>query len=191
MWVKHCFSVSSSWFSVLNFEGNERIITNKVLNDLILASAVEVKNDEFWDYDRQVDLESFNVKTLYDTLSKQSRSVTQTIGKHKDEMKQSYQRMANQSESLKGLWAAKMNLSGKCSLATQEDLASYETKLEDLEIELERRKEVGRRFAAILEQQTTLMTDDEKGRENHQVINLLQKNFGKENINLIPQKCAL
>lgn len=63
---------------------------------------MEVKNDEFWDYDRQVDLEGFSTKQLYDTLSKQSRGVTQTIGQHKDNVKQMYQRIANQSESLKG-----------------------------------------------------------------------------------------
>ena len=63
---------------------------------------MEVKNDEFWDYDRQVDLEGFSTKQLYDTLSKQSRGVTQSIGQHKDNVKQMYQRIANQSESLKG-----------------------------------------------------------------------------------------
>ena len=50
------------------------------------ADAIETKEDEFWDYDKQVDLEAFNSRTLYDTLSKQSRAVTQTIGKHKDEV---------------------------------------------------------------------------------------------------------
>ena len=53
--------------------------------------------------------------------------------------------VANQNQSLKGLWAAKLNLEGRASLATPEDLALYETKLEELEIELERRKQVGHR----------------------------------------------
>lgn len=179
-----------------------------------IANTIETKDDEFWDYDKQIDLEAFNSRTLYDTLSKQSRSVTNTIGKHKDEVwfmntyttnqiilyilynslilkifiinlyagilkrmflsfslqtKQMYNRIANQTESLKGLWAAKMNLKGKASMATDEDLVSYENKLEALEIELERRRDIGRRFEAILNKQKELMLDDEHGREKHQV----------------------
>lgn len=83
--------------------------------------------------------------------------------------KQMYNRIANQTESLKGLWAAKMNLKGKASMATDEDLVSYENKLEALEIELERRRDIGRRFEAILNKQKELMLDDEHGREKHQV----------------------
>lgn len=83
--------------------------------------------------------------------------------------KQMYNRIANQAESLKGLWAAKMNLKGKASLATDEDLVSYENKLEALEIELERRRDIGRRFEAILNKQKELMMEDEQGRERHQV----------------------
>lgn len=59
---------------------------NCFLSHLFVANGIEVKSDEFWDYDRQVDLEAFNSGTLYDTLSKQSRGVTQTISKHKDEV---------------------------------------------------------------------------------------------------------
>lgn len=68
-----------------------------------------------------------------------------------------------------GLWAAKMNLNGTSALATDEDLAHYERKLESLEIELERRKDLGRQFEAILNRQERLMQEDAKGREEHQV----------------------
>lgn len=66
------------------------------------AGAIEMKNDEFWDYDRQVDLEGFSSKQLYDTLSYQSRVVTTSIGQHKDNAKQMYQKIVSQTESLKG-----------------------------------------------------------------------------------------
>ena len=69
---------------------------------LSTAGAIDVKKDDFFDYDRQMDLEGFNSNRVYDTLSKQSRGVTQTIGKHKDDMKLMYQKIANQTESLKG-----------------------------------------------------------------------------------------
>jgi len=45
------------------------------------------------------------------------------------------------------LWAAKLNLRGRASLATREELDEYERKREELEIELERRKELGEKFA--------------------------------------------
>jgi len=80
-----------------------------------------------------------------------------------------YQRVANQNESLKGLWAAKMNLKGQAILATDDDLAVYDWKLKALENELERRKDVGRQFEEILIRQKELMIDDEKCREKHQV----------------------
>lgn len=80
-----------------------RLFCGKILIVLLsTVSAVEVKNDEFWDYDRQVDLEGFTTKQLYDTLARQSLTVTQAIGQHKDNVKLMYQRITNQNESLKG-----------------------------------------------------------------------------------------
>ncbi|KAH3750553.1 hypothetical protein DPMN_185080 [Dreissena polymorpha] len=129
----------------------------------------ESVQDEFWDYDRQVDLEGFSSRRVYDTLARQSRAVTMTLGKQKDEVKQMYQKVAAQTDSLKALWAAKMNLQGTAALATEEDIQDYERKLSDLEHELARRKEVGHRFQAILNQQEFLAGEDEKHRESHQV----------------------
>ena len=47
---------------------------------------MEVKGDEFWDYDHQVDLEAFNSQTLYDVLARQARGVTRDLGKQKEEV---------------------------------------------------------------------------------------------------------
>ena len=46
-----------------------------------------MKGDEFWDYDKQVDLEAFSSKTLYVILSKQSKATTQELAKQKDEVR--------------------------------------------------------------------------------------------------------
>ena len=62
-----------------------------------------------------------------------------------------------------------MNLNGKAALATDEDLATYDRKLSDLERELERRMALGQQFEAVLARQEQMMKDDETGRENHQV----------------------
>lgn len=53
----------------------------------VVDGAVEVRGDEFWDYDQQVDLEGFNSRTLYDILARQSRDATQELGKQKDEVR--------------------------------------------------------------------------------------------------------
>ena len=68
-----------------------------------------------------------------------------------------------------GLWAAKMNLKGTSGLATDDDLVEYETRLEALDQELERRKDLGRQFQAVLNRQAVLLEDDEASREKHQV----------------------
>ncbi|XP_013391352.1 uncharacterized protein LOC106159584 [Lingula anatina] len=147
------------------------MITDGDNQSLVLHTGAEkVKEDEFWDYDHQVDLEAFSTPELYDTLAKQSYEVTKQLGRQKEEAKSLFQKLNNQALSLKGLWAAKLNLKGGSSaLATKEDLAAYERKLEELEIELERRRELGSRFQTILERQINLQEQDEKSREEHQV----------------------
>ena len=80
-----------------------------------------------------------------------------------------YQNISNQTDSLKGLWAAKMNLKGTAVLATDDDLALYDRKLDYLERELARRKEVGRQFETVLDRQLDIADNDEKCREQHQV----------------------
>ena len=46
-----------------------------------------VKGDEFWDYDQQVDLEGFTSGRLYGILAKQSREVTAAIARQKDQVR--------------------------------------------------------------------------------------------------------
>ena len=46
-----------------------------------------MKEDEFWDYDQQIDLEGFSVETLHHNLSEQSRKVTGKIDEQKNEVR--------------------------------------------------------------------------------------------------------
>lgn len=46
-----------------------------------------VKGDEYWDYDQQVDLEGFTSGRLYGILAKQSREVTAAIARQKDQVR--------------------------------------------------------------------------------------------------------
>ena len=90
-------------------------------------------------------------------------------------MKGLYQKVANQNESLKGLWAAKLNLSGNGSRVTQEDMNEYEKRNAQLEDELERRKDLGRKFEKVLIRMREIVESDEKAREEHQVSRSLNK----------------
>ena len=127
-----------------------------------------MKDDEFWDFERQVDLEAFSAPTLYDILSKQARSVTRDLGKQKEEVKALYMKISNQTESLKGLWSAKLNLN-RSGMATEQDVQDYDSKLEELETELERRKALGSSFEKVLARMKELHIEDEKFRKEHQV----------------------
>jgi len=53
-------------------------------------------------YDLQVDLEAFSSQEFYKILTKQSQGVTSTIGMQKEEVKSLYQKVAQQTQSLKG-----------------------------------------------------------------------------------------
>lgn len=80
-----------------------------------------------------------------------------------------FQDVAGQTDSLKGMWTAKMNMKGVPVLETEIDMADYDRKLHFLEQELQRRKEVGYKYEAILKRQEHLAEEDEKCREEHQV----------------------
>ena len=52
-----------------------------------------VKEDEFWDYQEQVDLEAFTANTLYEKLASQSHTITQNLARQKEEAKALYQKV--------------------------------------------------------------------------------------------------
>ncbi len=47
---------------------------------------IQIKGDEFWDYNKQVDLEAFSSKEFYSTLTKQSSDVTSALARQKDQV---------------------------------------------------------------------------------------------------------
>ena len=52
----------------------------------VIEAAEEIKGDEFWDYDQQVDLEAFSTKDFYTTLAKQTSDVTAALARQKDQV---------------------------------------------------------------------------------------------------------
>lgn len=65
-----------------------------------------------------------------------------------------------------------MNLRGKAGFASDTDILTYDQKLHDLEMELERRILIGQQYEAVLLKQKALMEADEKEREKHQVFSV-------------------
>lgn len=50
------------------------------------SSTSDKHNDNFWDYDRQVDLEAFSSKQLFNELSDQSKHVISTIDSQNEQV---------------------------------------------------------------------------------------------------------
>ncbi len=48
--------------------------------------SVVTRDDEFWDYDDQIDLEAFSSQQLYSQLTNQSHRVVATIGGQKEQV---------------------------------------------------------------------------------------------------------
>lgn len=57
-----------------------------MIDSFVQAIGHEIKSDEFWDYEQQVDLEAFSCNEFYSILSKQSRDVTSSIARQKDQV---------------------------------------------------------------------------------------------------------
>ena len=58
-----------------------------VTGQFCYSGAIQVKGDEFWDYDQQVDLEAFTAGEFYSILAKQSRDMTAAISRQKDQVR--------------------------------------------------------------------------------------------------------
>ena len=65
---------------------NTFIIVMKYNQHYYFVVSAEIRSDEFWDYEHQVDLEAFDSKRLYEILSAQSKKTTQDLAKQKEEV---------------------------------------------------------------------------------------------------------
>ena len=90
--------------------------TASITNPAVEATPRYLDDDEFWDYDRQIDVEGFTANRLYQHLNQQGHTVLTGLSKQKQEAKSLYMKVADQNENLKGLWVAKMRLKGEQNL---------------------------------------------------------------------------
>ncbi|GCB65295.1 hypothetical protein scyTo_0009942 [Scyliorhinus torazame] len=136
---------------------------------LVEISDSILKNNEFWDYERQIDLEFFNTNTFYRILLRQSLAVSVRISQHKNEVKKLYQKIAKETNSLRELWMERMNFAGRGMVINKKDMAMYVKICHKMRLEIERRKHIGLEFQEILNKQQELLHNDWRCREEHQV----------------------
>ncbi len=58
----------------------------RISDDDESAVSVVARENEFWDYDNQIDLEAFSSQQLYTQLANQSHRVVATIGGQKEQV---------------------------------------------------------------------------------------------------------
>ena len=111
------------------------------------APVNNLAEEEFWDYDTQVDVEGFTASKLYEHLNKQGQTVLTGLTKQKLQAAALYKKISDENDGLKSIWVGKM---GGSSAATAEDLEDYQNRKLELEEERERRKRVGADVGKIL-----------------------------------------
>ena len=77
-----CFTFPRSYGSILSVTNLERALVPVPA----VVDNIEVKGDEFWDYDQQIDMESFSTRDFYGTLAKQTSEVTAALARQKDQV---------------------------------------------------------------------------------------------------------
>ena len=66
---------------------------------------LELMEDEFWDYERQIDLEGFNVRTLYDKLEDQTIHIVSQLANQADQYVMLYDKIYGETEALKDMFS--------------------------------------------------------------------------------------
>ncbi|XP_063291704.1 uncharacterized protein LOC134576981 [Pelobates fuscus] len=127
-------------------------------------------NDEFWDYDQQVDMECFNTHVFYDILLKQSLLVTAKLGHLKEEVKIYYDKLVHEVSTLKDVFAKCLSISYKQKRYSSSILESYKRKKKEAELEIAKRKLLAAEYEEILNKQLGNLEQDSKSLEDHCVV---------------------
>ncbi|XP_020372536.2 uncharacterized protein LOC109917153 [Rhincodon typus] len=128
-----------------------------------------LKNHEFWDYEKQIDLESFNANTFYQILLKQSLAVSIRLSQYKNEVKTLYQKIDKETASLRELWMERMHFAGRAVVSNNKDMEMYEKMCLKIRTEIERQKHIGMEFEEVLNRQLQLLLSDWSCREEHHI----------------------
>ncbi|KAM3921492.1 uncharacterized protein RB166_010883 [Leptodactylus fuscus] len=125
------------------------------------------QNDEFWDYEQQIDMESFNTQMFYDILLKQSFMVTSKIGHLKEEVKVFYEKLVYEVSTLKDTFVKRLSIIGHPKRYSSAVLENYIQKKQEAELEIAKRKCLAAEYEDILNKQLHVLQEDMKSHEEH------------------------
>ncbi|KAG8569337.1 hypothetical protein GDO81_014374 [Engystomops pustulosus] len=124
-------------------------------------------DDEFWDYEQQIDMESFNTHMFYDILLKQSFMVTSKIGQLKEEVKVFYEKLVYEVSTLKDTFVKRLNIIGHPKRYSSSVLENYVQKKQEAELEIAKRKCLAAEYEEILKKQLHVLQEEMKAHEEH------------------------
>ncbi|KAK0146501.1 hypothetical protein N1851_014165 [Merluccius polli] len=148
--LAYCMADYSSKGSRLtSYRRTHRNQQARVTQDPIGPVACAETADEFWDYEKQVDLEAFSTNTFYHLLLKQSLSVTSRLGQLTSEVKELYQGVLEKLSLLRP------------HLPTEERGADgYERLRREVEREAGRRQSMASQLRALLDCQLQVLQQE-------------------------------
>ncbi|XP_075460490.1 uncharacterized protein LOC142497073 isoform X2 [Ascaphus truei] len=127
-------------------------------------------DDEFWDYEQQVDMECFNTQIFFDILLKQSLLVTAKLGLLKEEVKIFYEKLVYEVSALKEIFVKRLSLTDQPKGYTNSILESYATKKQEAELEIEKRKRLAAEYEDVLNKGLHVLQQDMMFQEEHCVV---------------------
>ncbi|XP_053308435.1 uncharacterized protein LOC128470575 [Spea bombifrons] len=129
-----------------------------------------LEDDEFWDYEQQIDMECFNTQIFYDILLKQSLMVTAKLGQLKEEVKTYYEKLAYEVSTLKDIFVKCLSITWKPKRYNSSVMESYTRKKKEAELEITKRKKLAAEFEDILNRQQIALQQNIKSLEDHCVL---------------------
>ncbi|XP_063797843.1 uncharacterized protein LOC134965294 [Pseudophryne corroboree] len=129
-----------------------------------------IADDEFWDYEQQIDMESFNAHMFYDILLKQSFLVTSKLGQLKEEVKVFYEKLVYEVSTLKETFVKHLSITGYPKLYSSSIVENYIQNKQEVEIEVGKRKRLAAEYEDILNKQLHMLQEDMKSQEEHCVV---------------------
>ncbi|KAM4702978.1 uncharacterized protein WCC33_011539 [Rhinophrynus dorsalis] len=131
-------------------------------------------DDEFWDYEQQIDMECFNSHIFYDILLKQSLLVTAKLGHLKEEVKIFYEKLVSEVSTLKEMFIKCLSITKQPKCYANSIMESYtKTKKEGVKKNTQKDQLLRRNQVLLVHVQDTAVTSEDK----YIVPNLLLKVF--------------
>ncbi|KAM4016320.1 uncharacterized protein ACNLHF_002692 isoform 2-T2 [Anomaloglossus baeobatrachus] len=124
-------------------------------------------DDEFWDYEQQIDMESFSTQIFYDILLKQSFMITSKISHLKEEVKVFYEKLVFEVSTLKETFVKRLSVIGHPKRYSNSVLENYGQKKQEMELEISKRKCLAAEYEELLNKQLHVLQEDKKSHEEH------------------------